>query len=56
MENRYYLAAFFTFAHLSLWAAAIFFRAAAGIVRRLGAAAALFVCSLVPFTLAHRAL
>jgi hypothetical protein len=51
-------AAFFcealTLAHLSRWAAAIFFRALADIVRLFGAAA-LFVCPVLAFSFAHRA-
>jgi hypothetical protein len=46
----------FTFAHRARCAAAIFFRAAADIVRLLGATATLFTCPLFPFTFAHRAL
>jgi hypothetical protein len=54
-------AAFFcealNFFHLSLWAAAIFLRAEADIVRPFFGApgAALFVCPFLPFNLAHRA-
>jgi len=54
-------AAFFcealTFAHLSRWAAAIFLRAEADIVRLFFDAegAVLFVCLFFPFSFAHRA-
>jgi hypothetical protein len=52
-ENGFYLAAFFTFAHRSRCAAAIFFRAAADIVRFVGITTT-FGFPFFAFSFAHR--